>query len=150
MQGGKGYSVTYEQNEGKKLQIPSILCEARVAITPMGENKIRFGGTMEIAGLNQEINMNRVRGIIKSVPQFFPDYDIEMPRKEQVWSGLRPCSPDGLPYIGKTQKYKNLIIATGHAMMGLSLAPATGKLVQQLVDNQPLSVNIDLYNPERY
>jgi D-amino-acid dehydrogenase len=150
MQAGKGYSVTYEQNEGKKLNIPSILLEARVAITPMSDNLIRFGGTMEIGGLNDEINMNRVRGIIKAVPNYFPDYQIDMPQKEQVWYGLRPCSPDGLPYIGRTNKYKNLVIASGHAMMGLSLAPATGKLVQEIIDNQKNSIEIDLYKPERY
>jgi D-amino-acid dehydrogenase len=150
MQAGKGYSVTYEQNEGKKLNIPSILLEARVAITPMSDNLIRFGGTMEIGGLNNQINMNRVRGIIKAVPNYFPDYQIDIPQKEQVWYGLRPCSPDGLPYIGRTNKYKNLVIASGHAMMGLSLAPATGKLVQEIIDNQKNSIEIDLYKPERY
>jgi len=150
MQAGKGYSVTYEQNEGKKLNIPSILLEARVAITPMSDNLIRFGGTMEIGGLNDKINMNRVRGIIKAVPNYFPDYQIDIPKKEQVWYGLRPCSPDGLPYIGRTNKYKNLVIASGHAMMGLSLAPATGKLVQEIIDNQKNSIEIDLYKPERY
>ncbi len=150
MQAGKGYSVTNQQVEGKRLRIPSILLEARVAITPMAQNLIRFGGTMEIGGINDQINMNRVRGIIKSVPQFFPDYLIEMPQKEQVWYGLRPCSPDGLPYIGRTNKFKNLTIASGHAMMGLSLAPATGKLVQQIIDNEPTTIDIDLYSPERY
>ncbi|MCU0329303.1 MAG: FAD-dependent oxidoreductase [Chitinophagales bacterium] len=134
----------------KLLKIPSILLEARVAITPMADNLIRFGGTMEIGGINDEINMNRVRGIIKSVPQFFPDYPIEIPAKEKVWYGLRPCSPDGLPYIGRTQKFKNLTIASGHAMMGLSLAPATGKLVQEIIDNEKPSVDIGLYQPERY
>lgn len=150
MQAGKGYSTTVEQQKGKKLNIPSILLEARVAITPMADNLIRFGGTMEIGGINQAINMNRVRGIIKAVPEFFPDYPIEMPKQEKVWSGLRPCSPDGLPYIGRTKKYTNLIIASGHAMMGLSLAPGTGKLVQEIVENEKTSIDISLYKPERY
>ncbi|GAB3514519.1 NAD(P)/FAD-dependent oxidoreductase [Emticicia fontis] len=150
MQAGKGYSTTLQQQTGKKLNIPSILLEARVAITPMADNLIRFGGTMEIGGINQDINMNRVRGIIKAVPEFFPDYSIEVPKQEKVWSGLRPCSPDGLPYIGRTNKYKNLIIASGHAMMGLSLAPGTGKLVQEIVDNEQTSIDISLYKPERY
>jgi len=150
MQAGKGYSTTYQQQKGKKLNIPSILLEARVAITPMSDNLIRFGGTMEIGGINQDINMNRVRGIIKAVPEFFPEYPIEVPAQQKVWSGLRPCSPDGLPYIGRTKKYKNLIIASGHAMMGLSLAPGSGKLVQEIVDNEKTSIDISLYNPERY
>lgn len=150
MQAGKGYSITKSQIEGKKLQIPSILLEARVAITPMTDNLIRFGGTMEIGGINDEINMNRVRGIIKAVPNYFPDYQLDVPQKSEVWYGLRPCSPDGMPYIGRTQKYKNLIVATGHAMMGLSLAPATGKLVQELIDNQSTTVDTSMYKVERF
>jgi D-amino-acid dehydrogenase len=150
MQAGKGYSVTYEQVPTKKLQIPSILLEARVAITPMSDNLIRFGGTMEIGGINSTVNMNRVRGIIKSVPQFFPDYPIAMPQASQVWHGLRPCSPDGLPYIGRSKRFTNLVLATGHAMMGLSLAPGTGKLVSQIIDNQPTSMDLGMFAVERF
>jgi len=150
IQAGKGYSVTYNQIPDKTLNIPSILLEARVAITPMSEQLIRFGGTMEIGGLNDQINMSRVRGIMKAIPEYFPDYQISMPQKEQVWYGLRPCSPDGLPYIGRTTRYKNLVIASGHAMMGLSLAPATGKLVQQIIEHQTPTIDIQLYKPERY
>lgn len=150
MQAGKGYSITKSQIEGKKLQIPSILLEARVAITPMADNLIRFGGTMEIGGINDEINMNRVRGIIKAVPNYFPVYQLDMPQKSEVWYGLRPCSPDGMPYIGRTQKYQNLIVASGHAMMGLSLAPATGKLVQEIIDNQNTTVDTSMYKVERF
>jgi D-amino-acid dehydrogenase len=150
MQAGKGYSITKEQIAEKKLKVPSILLEARVAITPMADNLIRFGGTMEIGGINDKINMSRVRGIVKSVPEFFPQYALEVPAMEQVWYGLRPCSPDGMPYIGRTQKFKNLTVASGHAMMGLSLAPATGQLVQEIVDNQATTIDIDLYKADRF
>jgi D-amino-acid dehydrogenase len=111
---------------------------------------IRFGGTMEIGEVNQRINLNRVRGIIKSVPRYFPDYELETPLGSQIWSGLRPCSPDGLPYMGRSQRFKNLIVATGHSMMGLSLAPATGKIVAELVEHQSPSTDISLFDPERY
>jgi D-amino-acid dehydrogenase len=150
MQAGKGYSVTKSQVKGKNLNIPSILLEARVAITPMADNLIRFGGTMEIGGLNDKINMNRVAGIIKAVPNYFNDYQLEIPKKEDVWYGLRPCSPDGMPYIGRTKKYKNLTVASGHAMMGLSLAPATGALVQQIIENKKPEIDIDLYKVDRF
>ena len=148
LQAGKGYSITFD-HPPVKLNHPSILCEARVAITPMRE-KLRIGGTMEIAGINADINMKRVRGIINSVPEYFPSFKIPMPAQSQVWSGLRPCSPDGLPYIGRSNKYKNLVIATGHAMMGLSLGPATGFLVKELVNNENPSTNIDLFSANRY
>jgi D-amino-acid dehydrogenase len=126
---GKGYSIT-QNNPVKKLNIPAILCEARVAITPM-DGRMRYGGTMEIAGINNTININRVKGIIESVPKYFPGLQVALPDIKDIWYGFRPCSPDGLPYIGRSKKLKNLIIAGGHSMMGLSLGPATGKLVAE-------------------
>ena len=101
MQAGKGYSLTLPQPR-QLPQICSILTEARVAVTPMGA-ALRFGGTMEIAGLNEDINPRRVRGIIKAVPHYFPDVPPEDFDGIQPWRGLRPCSPDGLPYLGRTR-----------------------------------------------
>ena len=111
---------------------------------------LRFGGTMEIAGLNEDINAVRVRGIIKSVPKYFPQFTPQDFEGIQAWRGLRPCSPDGLPYLGRTAKFKNLIIATGHAMMGLSLGPITGRLVSEIVSGEKPSIPIELLNPDRY
>jgi D-amino-acid dehydrogenase len=105
---------------------------------------------MEIAGINSTINMNRVMGIVKAIPGYYPEMKISMPKKEEVWNGLRPCPPDGMPYIGRSKKISNLILATGHSMMGLSLGPATGKLVQQLVSNEATSININAFNPNRF
>jgi D-amino-acid dehydrogenase len=150
MQAGKGYSVSKTQKAGKEIFIPNILVEARVAITPMSGQFVRFGGTMEIGGLDATINMNRVRGIIKSVPDFFPNYELELPKKEEVWYGFRPCSPDGLPYIGRAAAYKNLYVNTGHAMMGISLAPASGKLMAQEILGQQLDMSISGFSPQRF
>jgi D-amino-acid dehydrogenase len=148
VQAGKGYSITMDL-PAKKLRTPSILTEARVAITPMGE-QLRIGGTMEIGGINQEIDLRRFGGILKSVPKYLPDYQFDIPEKKQIWSGLRPCSPDGLPYIGRLHKLKNVIIASGHAMLGLSLGPVTGKLVTELISQQSASMDISLLSPERF
>lgn len=148
MMPGKGYTFTYERPE-QHLNIPAILCEARVAITPM-ENRIRFGGTMEIAPVNDNINMSRVQGILESVPKYFPSMHPRIPEKKDIWFGFRPCSPDGLPYIGKPQKIKNLIVAGGHAMMGLSLGPATGKAVADLANAQVPEVDISIFSPDRF
>ncbi|MBI3220983.1 MAG: FAD-dependent oxidoreductase [Bacteroidetes bacterium] len=147
MQAGKGYSFLTPIQ--KNIQVPSIFLEARVAVTPMGDS-IRFGGTMEIAGVNHAINMNRVKGIADSIPKYYPEMNIPMPSQSKVWHGLRPCSPDGLPYIGKSKTIKNLTIATGHAMMGLSLGPGTGKLVQQIIDQDQTSISMEAFNPDRY
>ncbi|MEL6925795.1 MAG: FAD-dependent oxidoreductase, partial [Bacteroidota bacterium] len=148
LQAGKGYSFVLDQPK-RQLQIPSILCEAKVAITPM-PNKIRFAGTMEIAGINDRINARRVQGIVKSIPKYLPDYQLDMPATENIWSGLRPCSPDGLPYIGRSKKIGNLTIAAGHAMMGLSLAPATGWLVKEILAEAKPSVEMAGFDVERF
>lgn len=148
MQAGKGYSFLLKDVK-KNVRIPSIFLEARVAVTPMG-NDLRFGGTMEIAGVNHSINMNRVRGIVESIPKYYPSMHVSLPATEQVWHGLRPCSPDGLPYIGRSIRFSNLVIATGHSMMGVSLGPATGKLVAELVDGERPSVSLTKFDPTRY
>jgi D-amino-acid dehydrogenase len=145
---GKGYSITKEAPL-RSLRIPAILCEARVAITPMGK-RMRFGGTMEIAGINHRVNINRVKGIVESIPAYFPNLRVDLPEPKNIWYGFRPCSPDGLPYIGKSRKLRNLIIAGGHAMMGISMGPATGKLVAEMANSLPLSVRADAFDPERF
>jgi D-amino-acid dehydrogenase len=148
MMPGKGYSFMVNQPE-KQMTIPALLCEARVSVTPMN-GSIRFGGTMEIGKINDKINMNRVTGIQESIPKYFPEIAPALPQQKDIWFGFRPCSPDGLPYIGKSSKYSNLTVATGHGMMGLSLAPATGKLVNEIVNDNAKSVNVEQFDPSRY
>lgn len=148
MQAGKGYSLTLPQPK----QLPSLcsICtEARLAVTPM-DGALRVGGTMEMAGINESITQRRVRGITRAFPTYFPAFAESDFAEVKPWSGLRPVSPDGMPYIGRTQRWKNLTLATGHAMMGLSLAPATGKIVSDLLcgENPPLS--LDLMSPDRF
>ncbi len=144
---GKGYSVTLDA-PSVNLNIPAILCEARVALTPM-RDKLRFGGTMEVAAVNDQVNMNRVAGIVESVQRYFGNLPVHMPKKEDVWFGFRPCSPDGLPFIGFSKRYRNLLLAGGHSMMGLSLGPATGKLLTQLANGEETSMDISPFSPQR-
>ena len=148
MQAGKGYSLTLTKPR-ELPQLCSIFTEARVAVTPMGDT-LRFGGTMEIAGLNEDINPVRVRGIIKAVAKYFPKFTAEDFAGIQPWRGLRPCSPDGMPYVGRTAKFSNLTIATGHAMMGLSLGPISGRLVSEILSGEKPSFDLTLLNPDRY
>lgn len=142
---GKGYSFNIE-NRGAKPSIPSILCEGKVAVTPIGDN-IRFGGTMEITHTNDHaINTKRVQGIVDTANRFYPEIQLIQPPSGDIWHGFRPCTPTGLPLISRSEKVKNLIVATGHAMMGLSLAPATGKLVQEMVNESKLSVDVSQFS----
>jgi D-amino-acid dehydrogenase len=113
-------------------------------------NSLRFGGTMEITGVDHSISMNRVKGIVDSIPRYYPEMHVAMPNAEEIWHGLRPCSPDGLPYLGRSKKLTNLILATGHSMMGLSLGPGTGKLVSELINHEKTSIDITAFTPERF
>jgi len=140
---GKGYSFM-EPEPQQRVSIPALLCEARVAITPMN-GQLRYGGTMELDKINTRINMQRVKGIVESVPAYFPDLKPAVPAEKDIWYGFRPSSPDGLPYIGRCRKRENLIIATGHGMMGLSLGPATGLLVSQIVSGIATDIKMEPY-----
>lgn len=131
LQAGKGYSLTLD-SPPELPQLCSIFAEAKVAITPMG-NSLRFGGTMEVGGLDLSINRARVRGIVKSVNAYFPKFSESDFDETQPWAGLRPVSPDGVPYLGAVPGLANLWAASGHAMMGLSLGPVTGRLVADLL-----------------
>jgi D-amino-acid dehydrogenase len=146
LEAGKGYSIN--SNQDTKISIPAILCEAKVAITPM-DGFTRFAGTMELGGINHKINKIRVNSIANAVTDYYPDIKVSTEEKENAACGLRPCSPDGLPYIGKSLKWKNLTIATGHAMMGWSLGPATGKLVAEIIANEKPSLDLSPFHPER-
>ncbi|MEP6669509.1 MAG: FAD-dependent oxidoreductase [Chthoniobacter sp.] len=148
MQAGKGYSVTVPQPV-EQPQLCSIFTEARVAATPIG-NTLRFGGTMEIAGMDKRINPRRVAGILRAIPEYFPRFRPEHFEGLQPWCGLRPCSPDGLPYLGRTRAAPNLVVATGHAMMGLSLAPVTGQLVGQIIDHETPRIDLKLLDVDRF
>lgn len=146
---GRGYSVTLEDSP-HRIQYPSVLIEGRVALTPMDGNKIRFGGTMEITTTQTPPRYQRVRGILDAVKRYYPQFEVAMPQPENIWYGYRPCSADGLPYLGRTKKWKNVIMATGHAMVGLSLGAGTGKLVSEIINESPLSMDIEAFKPERF
>lgn len=146
---GRGYSFTLE-NSPYRLSRPAVLTEGRVAICPMDGNKMRYGGTMEVVNTSTPPRYHRVEGIVKAVKDFLPDFQVEMPPKEKIWYGYRPTSADGLPYIGKIKKYPNVVIATGHAMLGLSLGAGTGKLVTQLVNEEIPQIDLSSFRVERF
>ena len=146
---GRGYSVTLEDSP-YHVNYPAILVEGRAAITPMDGNKIRFGGTMEITSTDTPPRYARVQGILNAVRRFFPEFDVPMPPREKIWYGYRPCSADGLPYIGRIKKYRNVVVATGHSMLGLSLGAGTGRLVSEVVDERVPSIDLAPFAVERF
>ena len=146
IQAGKGYRLNEHQSTG--IEMPAILMEPKVAVTPM-QGFTRFSGTMEIAGVQHQIKKNRVAAIAKAACDYYPGLKINQSTLTDVQCGLRPLSPDGLPFIGRHSKYDNLSLATGHAMMGWSLGPATGKLIAELIDEKPQSLSLKPFSPER-
>ena len=107
-------------------------------------------GKNEAAQRQARANPARVRGILKSIPRYYPEFTIQDFDGVDPWRGLRPCSPDGMPYLGRTAKCANLILATGHAMMGLSLGPITGRLVAEIVSGETPGFDLGLLDPDRY
>ncbi len=148
MQAGRGYSVTLSETP-QTLRSCALLTEARVAVTPVG-NGIRFGGTMEITRKTAPLRLSRVKGIVRSACEFFPAFTEADFEGLETWSGLRPCTPDGLPYLGRPRKWGNVIVAAGHAMMGLSLAPVTGQMVADLVEGGGASAGDQMLSPDRF
>lgn len=158
---GKGYSMTID-NPVKQLRYPCILLEAKVALTPW-TRRLRIGSTMEIGPIDDRILFPRVQGILEAVSRFLPGYlddpafrELADPKtlktrlREKVWFGFRPVSADGLPYIGFARKNQNLLIATGHAMLGMSMGSGTGKLVAELAGGKPTSIPVEAFDPRRY
>ena len=146
IQPGKGYRIDVPRET--PVTLPAILMEAKVAVTPM-KGFTRFAGTMELSGINHKIRKERVRAIARAAEAYYNELQISEGEKADAQCGLRPVSPDGLPYIGRTSKFSNLAIATGHAMMGWSLGPATGKLVSELIAEKKPSMELDGFHPDR-
>ena len=123
-------------------------------MTPIGTS-LRFGGTMEIAGLDERISPRRIQGIIKSVCRYMPGFSPADFSGIEPWVGLRPCAPDGLPYLGRPRGWDNLVVNTGHAMMGVSLAPVSAALTADTIeglapDTPTTRTALELLSPDRF
>lgn len=148
VEAGKGYSLTLPRYDRPPAHC-AILTEARVAVTPMSGG-LRVGGTMELAGLNLDINAPRVRAIVDGVSRYYADIRPADFAGVEPWSGLRPCTPDGVPYIGRTRARENLTIAAGHAMMGVTLGPVTGRIVSQVLSGESPAFDMVQLSPDRF
>lgn len=147
MRAGKGYS--FMASNQMNIQQPAILSEKKVTVSPFGE-LIRFGGTMEITGLNQRVSPRRLQGIAESVGQYYRGYEVPPPSPGIAWSGLRPVSPDGMPYLGQTKRFENVYFSSGHSMMGVSLAPASGRIIADLVSGKEPPFSLEAFSVDRF
>jgi D-amino-acid dehydrogenase len=146
IQPAKGYSITYTRPPDGPRR-PLLLLEAKAGVTPMGD-ALRFAGTLELAGLDLSINRRRVAVIVRSVSTYIAG--VEQLQLREIWRGLRPCTPDGLPILGRSERFENLVVATGHAMLGLSLGPVTGKLVAELCAGAKPMIDLHALRVDRF
>ncbi|MBI5839743.1 MAG: FAD-dependent oxidoreductase [Chloroflexi bacterium] len=146
VQAAKGYSITLERPQVSP-RIPLMFGEARVVVTPLGD-RLRLAGTLELAGMDLSINQRRVAAIQENSAKYLPG--LERAKVLEIWRGLRPCTPDGLPVIGRVKAFDNLIIATGHAMLGISLGPITGELVSQVAMGEKPEIELSPLKLERF
>jgi D-amino-acid dehydrogenase len=147
VQAAKGYSLDVPYPTPRP-RIPLLLGEAGVAVTPFA-GTLRLAGTLELAGLDLSITRRRVEAIRRGAQDYLLGLE-SMPAEPEAWRGLRPCTPDGLPIIGRAAKYANLIIATGHAMLGMTQGPGTGQLVAQLACAERPALNVSPFRAERF
>lgn len=146
IEAGKGYKIDVAQKTG--IRMSAILVERSMAVSPM-DGYTRFAGTMELSGINHKLRFERIRALKSGAESFYKDLSISEKALSEAQCGLRPVSADGLPYVGKSKCCKNAYIASGHAMMGWSLGPATGKLIQELIDEEKTSMALDAFRLSR-
>lgn len=138
IQPAKGYSVTLE-NPATPPKLPLLFSEARVVINPLG-HALRIAGTLELAGMDFSFNSKRVRAMQEASAEYLPG--LAEAKVKEIWRGLRPCTPDGLPIVSRVKRFENLIVAAGHAMLGMSLGPITGKLISQLIGGEKTDLDV--------
>ena len=146
LEAAKGYHVEVA-TDALEGGIPVYMEEARVIATPLA-GRLRLAGTLDLSGLDLRVDPARVAALARAA-----DRMLTLPRGARtvrVWRGLRPCTPDGLPVIGRAPGVENLVLATGHAMLGITLAPVTGEIVAGLVCGEAPTHALEPLRPERF
>ena len=149
LQGAKGYHRDRDLADGATpaLRKACLLGEYGVFCTPL-DGFVRFAGTLEFSGLNEEMRRARLEQLTNAAGRYFKGMRDAAPVSE--WCGLRPCLPDGLPAVGLVPRVPGLFLATGHAMMGLTLGPVTGHLVAELVLDGKSSLDLRMLRADRF
>jgi D-amino-acid dehydrogenase len=146
IEGGKGYHVDLVPSDADPA-MPVYMQEARVIATPYS-NRLRLAGTLQLTGLSMRMDRVRVRATLESGMRTLRG--IAASRITEVWRGIRPCTPDGLPILGRSERLENVVFATGHAMKGLHLAPETGRVIAQVVLGDRPTRDLTPFSPDRF
>lgn len=144
---GKGYSVDYVPAQLDMAPVV-MLSEAHCAVTPL-DGATRVAGTMEFGGLDERVSEVRLRAIREAPSRYFRRWDPDAPSLPPS-AGLRPMMPDGIACIGRLAPYRHVYVATGHAMLGLTLAPRTGALLAGAVLDGADPVELRPFSPARF
>lgn len=147
VQPAKGYSLMVRRPDGVPADMALYLPEGHACVTPFGGG-LRFAGTLELSGMNDRVLTNRVAAIRRGAGRYFAGVETAPP--VELWRGLRPMTPDGLPIIGRPAAVDNLVVATGHNMNGIMYGPVTGKLVAEVVGGRPASIDLGRLGPDRF
>jgi len=146
IQPAKGYSITVKRTRSCS-EIPLSLADHKVAVTPMGE-QLRISSSLELVGYDASINRQRITATRRAVNLYLSGIDeLEL---IQIWSGFRPNTPDTLPIIERNDTYANLILATGHDMLGMTHSLITGKLVSEIIAGKKPSVDLNPFRLSRF
>ncbi|MGH3342493.1 MAG: NAD(P)/FAD-dependent oxidoreductase [Carbonactinosporaceae bacterium] len=146
LQPAKGHTITVKAPRNGPRH-PVLLSEGKIAVTPLGD-RLRFGGTLELSGMDRTVSRRRVEGILRTVHAYFPQ--LEDSETLETWSGLRPCTPDSIPFTGRVEPYRNLSITCGHGHIGMGLAPAGGKLLAEIVAGEQPDMDLAPFRIGRY
>jgi D-amino-acid dehydrogenase len=146
VEGGKGYHVDLSP-AGSDPKVPVYLQEARVIATPYAD-RLRLAGTLQLTGLSMRMDRHRVRATLQSGVRTLRGIDAA--RVTEVWRGIRPCTPDGLPILGRSARLRNVVFATGHAMKGLHLAPETGRVIAHVLLDEDPGRDLAPFSPDRF
>ncbi|MAG70586.1 MAG: FAD-dependent oxidoreductase [Vicinamibacterales bacterium] len=149
IQPGKGYhrDLTDTGEARPRLEAACVLSETSVFCTPMS-GRLRLAGTMEFSGLNHRMRPSRLAQLTTAAGRYL--HGIDADRTNSEWCGLRPCTSDGLPVVGRLPGQAKVFAATGHAMAGLTLGPATGALIADLVAGAAPAVDASPLSPGRF
>jgi len=142
----RGYHVDVQGGGAPLPRRPLLLMEAKIAVTPMN-GRLRLAGTLEFSGMRSKEQTARQ----DILPVNTREYLRDIPMGEcSRWAGLRPCTPDGLPMIGRAPRARGAFIAAGHGMLGLTFAPVTGKLIAQMMMGEEPAIDMAPFNPDRF
>jgi D-amino-acid dehydrogenase len=143
----KGYSITLPITNAAGAPLSTVMDETyKVAITRLGD-RIRAGGTAELAGYDTGLSENRRATLERSVRDLFPEGgDFS---QAEFWAGLRSMTPDGTPVIGATA-FSNLFLNTGHGTLGWTMACGSARIISDLISGRPADIDIRDLALDRY